>query len=450
MPIYREKEEEAISANEELKYMGALDAAWHNQGDPSRHRMSILLSSLIFVFIAWAAWASIDEVSRAMGQLVPSGKNQEIQHLEGGILKELLVREGQVVQKDQILARIENVSAESQVRDTETRIHEHTAAIIRLEAEIDDKEPVFSKELMDAVPQIVENEKNAHKTRQIEQQQKESMLESQLEQRKQELQEQSNRRSTFSQALSLASRRADLARPLVKQNLYPEVDFLNLQQEVVRLRGEISAATNNISKIESAIKEAGQRKQLSRAEFRAEAVKELNKRKSERSSLEELRTTGSDRVKRTELLSPVNGVINSIKITTINGVIKPGEIVMEIVPKEDSLLVEARVRPADIAFIHQGQKASVKITAYDHAIYGSLDGVVEQISPGTIRDPVTNDIYYVVKVRTKNDGIQHKGTELPITPGRVANVDIRTGKTTVLSYLLKPIFVSRANALSER
>ena len=443
MPIYKED-------SPEVGHMGATDAAWHNFGARSRHFISAVLCGMLVLFILWAAWAEIDEMARAMGQVIPSQRVQIIQHLEGGILVDVPIKEGQTVEPEQVLAKVDNVGASSVLRDTQTRVQEHEAAIARLEAEIEGREPEFPEILAKSNPPLVEAERSTYAIRNRQHVEEVNVLDSQVQQRRQELQEALSRKTALQETMGLVEQRAARVKPLVQRKLYSEVDYLNLQQELVRLKGEIDTLANSINKAETSIRETEQRKELSLATWRSELTKELNARRSEMATLKENLIANFDRVQRTELRSPVRGIIKRLLITTLGGIVKPGGEIMEIIPLDDNLLIEAKVRPADIAFIHPGQTAVVKITAYDSSIYGNLNATVEQISADTITEQPKGDVYYLIKVRTKENAIYHKGQELPITPGMVASVDILTGKKTILSYLLKPILKARDSAMRER
>lgn len=432
-----------------LQHMGAASAAWYNWGSRSRYIVSGVLCALLLTFIVWAAWAQVDEVSRGVGQVVPAQRLQRIQHLEGGILEDILVKEGEPVALDQIIARVDSVGAASIVRDTQTRILEHSAAITRIEAELQGEAPKFPEELQKQAPHLITAEQNTYDIRQRQIAEEEKILASQLEQKQQELNESVSRKNTFSSALALAEQRAQRMSALVQRKLYSELDYLNIQQEVVRLKGEMDALSNGISKLEGAIQESQQRKDLNQAVRHSELVKELNKRNSEIASLKENFVANTDRVTRTDLRSPVNGIVHRLLINTKGGIVKPGGEIMEIIPVDDSLVIEAKIRPADIAFIHPKQNAVVKISAYDHAIYGSLQGKVEHISADTITGP-QNEVYYLVKIRTADNAITHNGQILPISPGMIANVDILTGKKSILSYITKPILRAQEGALRER
>lgn len=435
--------------DEDREFMSKVDEAWLDTGSSQAKRLTVAFCSLLVIFVAWAGFAAIDEVARGQGQVVPSQRVQLIQHLEGGILDEVLVREGETVVPGQILARVDNVGAASQLRDTQTRILETRLAIIRLNAEIRGISPKFPAVVVKTHPFLVRSQINAYNARRSQWENSQSVFSQQVEQKTQELNELLSRRTTYGQALGLVRKRVELATPLVERKLYAEVDFLNLQQEAVRIQGDIAAVANNIAKTRASVREAEQRKTLGRREFESSAVEEMNAMQSELSSLEESQTAGKDRVTRTELRSQVRGIVNKILLNTKGGVVKAGENIMEIVPLDDTLLVEAKISPKDIAFIHANQKAVVKITAYDSSIYGSMEATVEQISADTTTTE-RGDIFFLVKVRTKENAIHHKGEVLPIMPGMVASVDILTGKKTVLAYLLKPITRASQYALRER
>ncbi len=435
--------------DQDKEFMSRVDEAWFDRGSQKAKYMIITFSALMVFFVVWAAYASIDEVARGQGQVIPSQRVQLIQHLEGGILSEVLVREGETVEPDQILARVDNVSAESLLRDTEAQILETTLALIRLEAELNNVELVFPEEYNITAPEIVAAQEQTYNSRKSQQASSREILLKQKEQKEQALNEAETRKDSYMQGFNLVQKRVDLARPLVVRKLYAEVDFLNLQQEAVRLQGDIDATENSIAKVRAEIAEIDERVDLSRREFESEIIKEINTLRTELASLRENQTASTDKVTRTELRSQVRGIVNRILLNTKGGVVKPGENIMEVVPLDDSLVIETKVRPQDIAFISPNQKAVVRITAYDSSIYGSMDGFVEQIGADTVTDE-KGDIFFLVKVRTNENAIYHNEEILPITPGMVATVDILTGKKTILDYLLKPITKASQYALKER
>ncbi len=437
MPVFVEDNKKLDQVD--AQFMGASDAAWYNQGGFLRYLMSYSIVIFIIVFLTWSYFAEIDEVTKGTGKVVPSQRLQLIQHLEGGILVDVMVKEGDKVSTSQNLARVDSVNASSVVRDAQTKIWENEAAILRLEAELNNsKEIVFTPELIEKAGHIVEQEKGVFEVNKRKVVEEEMLLDLQIRQKEQELNESISRKATFADALVLAEERERKTAPLVARKLYSEIDFLNLKQEVVRLRGDLRAIDSSIGQLESSLDEAVQRKELAESTLHTEKIKEAAERRSELASLRETFTAGKDRVMRTELRSPVDGVVNRILINTIGGIVKPGEEIMEIIPFDDSLVIEARIKPSDIAFIRPEQKAVVKITAYDYAIYGSFEGIVEQIGADTLTDE-KGESYYLIKVRTTKNSITYNGKELAITPGMVASVDVLTGKRTVLNFILKPI-----------
>lgn len=434
---------------ESLPYMNRVDAALARKGSIGPVFLSIGTLALVVLFLIWADFAELDEVTRGQGQVVASQRTQIIQNLEGGILREILVREGDVVERDQPLARLDNVSALSQYRDAMSRSQENEVAILRLEAEIAGVSPVYPDELRAKVPDIVREQDQLYAARREKYTSELELLESQYKQQVSEVEAGQLRKAQMERTLKLAQERLNIARALSSRKLYSKVDLLEQEQRVVTLQGDISVLASNIPKLQEAVVESRQKLELRKAELDTQISEEINKRQTEFRSLKEAISTGDDKVMRTEVTSPVRGTVKQISINTLGGVVKSGESIMEVVPLDDTLLVEARVRPADIAFVHPQQKAMVKISAYDFSIYGGLEAKVEQISADTIEDK-RGEFYYLVKLRTKDKALTYRSEQLPIIPGMVATVDIVSGKKSVLSYLLKPLLKAKQNAMSER
>jgi adhesin transport system membrane fusion protein len=326
---------------------------------------------------------------------------------------------------------------------------EHEAAIARLTAVVDGTEPIFSDELKEKAPQMVQDQTRIFHAQLNQLNIELGLLRDQYEQKKQEVSEMEGRRKQLRSSLKVAEKQRNIAKPLMEKHIHSELDYLALEQKVLELNGDVQALTLGIPRVERAAKEALGRIEQRKAEYRSEALEEINARRQELLSIRESLSAGSDRVTRTDVRSPVKGIIKHIFINTLGGVVQPGQSIMEVVPLDDSLLVEAEVKPADIAFLHPSQAAKVKITAYDFAIYGGLDGTVEHISADTIEDEKGNS-YYIVKVRTNKNAMLYRGENLPIIPGMTAKVDILTGKKSVLDYLLNPILKAKQNALRER
>ena len=440
----------AFSEEEDLHFMSEVDAAIHRKGSSIAFVLTLVIALLMVTFVVWAHFTVLDEVTRGMGSVIPSQKVQMIQNLEGGILQEISVQENQIVNKGDILIRIDNELAASQYRDAFTKAAENEAAILRLNAEIEgESKLVFPESFNEADPQVLNDQKSIFRARQDQLQAELNVLRSQHSQKQQEIKEMQSRKAQLEQGLSLAKQQRDIAKPLVDQGVYPRVDYLALEREISSLQGDIDALRLAIPRIRQAANEASRRIEQRRAEFKAIALDERNSRRGELKSLQQIMAAGEDRVTRTDIRSPVRGTIKQINLNTIGGVVRPGESILEIVPLDDTLLIEARIRPADIAFLHPGQKAMIKITAYDFSIFGGLDGVLEAISADTIEED-DGESFYKVKLRTQKNAIAYRGEELPIMPGMTASIDILTGKKSVLAYLLKPILRAKQNALRER
>lgn len=416
-------------------------AAWANT-------LFIVIVLFFVAAISWMAWASLDEVTNALGRVIPPSQTQVVQNLEGGILAEILITEGQLVEPDQVLLRIDDTNFSSSLRENTGRYVALLAKTVRLEAEVAIADPIFPSEL-DEHPQIVANESALHRARSSELQSAMAVLRGQQDQRKQELVELKNRVGKLGESLELAREELGILEPMVAKGVTSRIELLRLRRQVTELERERDGAELAMPRARSALGEFARRIEEKRATFTSEAQAELNDTRVRLSALKATLAAVEDRVDRTEVRSPVRGTIKQLKINTVGGVIQPGMDLVEIVPLEDNLLVEASIRPSDIAFLHPGQKVKVKITAYDFARYGALDGELEHISADTIVDE-TGESFYQIRVRTKKSHLGEDDDPLPIIPGMVAEVDIITGKKTVLDYLLKPVLRARERALRER
>jgi adhesin transport system membrane fusion protein len=440
----------AFSDEDDLLFMSEVDAAIHRKGNSIAFVVTLVIALLMVTFVVWAHFTVLDEVTRGMGQVIPSQKIQTIQNLEGGILQEMVVQENQIVDKGDILIRIDNALAASQYRDAFTKAAEHEAAIVRLNAEIDVKSKlVFPDQFKESDPQILADQQSIFRARQEQLQAELNVLKSQHSQKQQEITEMRSRQEQLERSLELARQQRNIAKPLVDQGVYPRVDYLALERDISSLQGDIDALRLAVPRIRQAANEASRRIEQRLAEFKATALDEMHSRRGELKSLWEIMSAGVDRVTRTDVRSPVRGTIKQINLNTIGGVVRPGESILEIVPLDDTLLIEARIRPADIAFLHPGQKAMIKITAYDFSIFGGLEGTVEAISADTIEED-NGESFFKVKLRTRKNALGYRGEDLPIIPGMTASIDILTGKKSVLAYLLKPILRAKQNALRER
>jgi len=436
-------------AREDIAFMSEVDASIHRKGHSMAYLLSFAVFMMLIAFLVWAGYAVLDEVTRGMGQAIPSRQIQVIQNLEGGILETILVAEGQIVEKGDVLVRLDNTVASSHYRDAFAKSIEHMAAIARLTAQVDNIAISFPPEVLDHDPQITKEQINLFEAHKNQLSLELKILRSEYNQKIQEIKEIKGKQTELRKSLKLAREQKTIAEPLMKKGLYSRVEFIKLDRDVVGLQGQINALKLSLPRLKNAANEAQERMAQRRAEASSLAYEEISRRRIELNSLKQTIAAGQDRVTRTDVRSPVRGTVKQIIINTIGGVIRPGEPILEIVPLDDTLLFEVQIRPADIAFLYPGQKAKIKITAYDFSIYGGMEGVVEQISADTIIDERGNS-YYKVKLRTDTNAILHHGTQLPIIPGMTASVDILTGKKSVLDYLMKPILKASQNALRER
>ncbi len=426
----------------------AADADWAQlQQEPLRARFVVRVAALVVgLLIIWAAFAEVDEVTRGEARVVPTSQVQIVQSVDGGVVEEILVREGQQVEAGQLLLRVDPTRFVSNLGESRSMQLALQAKAERLQALIQGRPFNPSPELQRDAPQFVAQERAAYDARRAEISAQIGITQSQLEQRQQELNEARARREQAERGLELTQRELEATRPMVRSGAVSEVEVLRLEREVARLRGERDQATAQIARVQSAIAEAQRRIDEVQLNARAQMSNELSETLSRLSALAEGGRALEDKVLKADLKSPVRGTVKRLYVNTVGAVVQPGREVVEIVPTDDVLILEARIAPRDIAFLRPGLEATVKFTAYDFAIYGGLKADVESIGADTVIDDKGN-AFYVVRLRTRQSSL---GEGLPIIPGMVAQVDILTGKKTVLTYLLKPVLRAKANALSER
>jgi adhesin transport system membrane fusion protein len=412
-------------------------------------RLMMALIALVGFFFMWAALARIEEVTTGSGRVVPASKLQIVQNLEGGIVREVLVREGASVVAGDTILRIDPTQAGSTLGETTEKIDGYAALVARLEAEANGTEPVFSDELKARRPDLVTAEAENFRARQNGLQSAVAVLRTQEQQRSQEIVEVKDRIATLRRSLALAQEQLELMKPLVASMSVSRAEMLAVETRVNETAGTLSAAELSLPRLESAAREARDRMAEKVSAFRNEALQQMSTARFEVAVLSEQVKGSQDRVSRTTVKAPVSGIVKTVHVTTPGQVVQPGQSLIEIVPMNDTLLVEARVKPKDIAFLHPGQKAIVKLSAYDFALYGGLEGEVEHIGADSVTDD-RGETYYLINVRTTRRTLASKGEELPVIPGMVADVDVRTGEKTVLGYLMKPLTRMQQSALRER
>lgn len=401
-----------VNSND-IEYMRDLHAAMLHQSAPKVVWALYLIALIVVCGLVWAAYAEVEEITEGEGKVIPISGEQIIQNLEGGILAELNVKEGQVVEKGQVLLKIDATRATASYQESYNKMVALLGSVTRLRAEVYGRDLVFPSEV-NAHPDIVRNERESFNSRQRALEQSVTGLE---------------------RSLALIDKEVEMTTPLVAKGLISDLELIKSKRQANEIRLQITERKNK---------------------FIAEANQELSRVESELSQARENAIGRQDTMKRTLVRAPVKGTVKNIKVTTIGGVIPAATDIMEIVPFDDQLLIEAKISPKDVAFLRPGLEATVKISAYDYSIYGGLNGTLEHISPDTLREERPSaaraglgDVYYKVIVRTSSASLKRGGKEFAIIPGMTANVQIKTGTKTILEYLLKPVFKAR-EAFRER
>lgn len=401
----------------------------------------------MLVLLVWAALAQLDEVTRGEGKVIPSRQVQVMQSLDGGIVSEILVKEGQQVKAGELLLKVDPTRFVSSLRENRAQYLALLAKAARLSAVASGKPFVPPPELLKEAPDLIEQERSAYENKRLELNASVGVAQQQLSQRRQELNELTAKREQATQSYTLTAKELEVTRPLAKTGAVSEVELLRLERDVARYRGERDAASAQIPRIQAAITEAQRKIEEVELNMRNQARSELSDTNAKLAALSAGSEGLADRVKQAEIRAPMNGTVKQLFANTVGGVVQPGKEIIEIVPSDDALLLEAKVQPKDIAFLRPGQKALVKFTAYDFSVYGGLEATLEQIGADTITDDKGN-AFYIVRVRTTQSTIGE--SRMPIIPGMVAEVDILTGKKSLLTYLMKPVLRAKANALTER
>jgi membrane fusion protein, adhesin transport system len=409
----------------------------------------ICIASFFVLFILWASLSELDEVTRASGRIVPSKQIQIIQNLEGGIVKEILVRQGDKVKAGDVLVKLDRTQFDAEFNRNEEEFLSLEATIARLKAESNFEEPVFDEKLMAEQEYMVSRELNLFNARKAEFDASINSIAARLKQIEQELIETEVSLVIARSASALADREVELLKPLVERGIEPQMELVRAEQRKIEASGDSRIAELGIEKAKKSVEEVNLQIEAERQKFRASALMELNEAETNRNQLVDSLPALSDRVNRTDVLAPTDGIINQVMVSTLGGIVDSGMPIVELVPLDDTLLVEAEVQPQDIAFLRPGQDARVKLTAYDFARYGALEGRVENISA----DAILNDqeqYVYVIQVRTEENSLPSDDGNLPILPGMVAEVDILNGKKSIMRYLMNPVLKLQEKAFRER
>ncbi len=434
---------------EDIYFMNAVDAAYNRKPRFSIRMLSVGTMLAFCILLLWAYCTQIDEVARAEGQVIPSQGIQVIEHLEGGTLKELLVKEGDTVEENAVLLRISNELSQAEYNTALEKSYVLRASISRFQAELAEEDLVFEEELKSISPSTIEHEIKVYETNKEQNKAELAVLKSEYLLKEQEVKALKNKLNIVQKNLALNRTHLKRLEALTIEELTSQIDLLKQQEIVLNQESEIINIRDTIYSLNIEKELAKEKYSLKEAEYQNASANALHKAQAELASLKQSILLGSSRKERTDIRSPVYGKVKSVFVKTINAVIKPASPIMEIVPLDTSLLIEAKIQPADIGFIQQGQKAIVKITAFDYSVFGGLYGIVEQISADTIEDK-EGKVYYIANIRTEKNYLEYKDKQLEIIPGMVSSVDILTGKKSVLTFILKPIIKTKENAFTQR
>ncbi|BHH84370.1 HlyD family type I secretion periplasmic adaptor subunit [Desulforhopalus sp. 52FAK] len=436
-------------SKKDVEFMNSLSGAMLASNASRLNGLLYVICLVVIAFVTWAYFAELDERTRGIGRTIPSRQIQVVQNLEGGIVEEIHVFEGQFVKKGTILVTIDDTGIGSSFSESASKINELLAKSFRLKAESGLAASMDEFETDSTMTDLMANEKRLYQSQLRQFANQKSVLEQQLRQRKIELADARQDLTSFRASKKMINRERALSKPLRDKNLISELEFLQLDQKALEKDQEIDRTKKKIEKLGLQIIEAEQKIKELEESRRADAMEELNAVMAELDRLNFMQVAIEDRVTRTSVRSPVDGTVKQLLINTIGGVLKPGMDILEIVPLDKSVIVETKIKPSDIAFIFPGQKAILKFTAYDFAIYGGLEGEVTHISADTITDD-NGEEFYLVRIKSKDNYLGSEDDKKHIIIGMTAQVDIITGKKTVMQYLMKPILRAKDNALRER
>ncbi len=436
-------------APEELEYITSLNSATLNV---ARHKSRLLLYiSLVSIltFFIWSAFAMIDETTSGTGKVIPSSQIQKVQSLEGGIVEEMLVRDGQRVKRGEALIKLSDIGFATTFGENQLRFQELQAKSHRLEAEAGDKPFVQPSNISSDLAKQFAHEYSLYQTNTAQLNNLIASTQEQIRQAEQHLEEAKAKKEELRKNYRLIQEQVRITQPLVAKGVVSEIDFIKLRREANTVYGDLRGTELSIPRLEAAIEEKKKNKQELRLNFQSTAKEELGKVLAEMSRVREKMMALNDKVERTVLRSPVDGVVKRILVSTIGEVVQPGEVLVEIVAADDNLVIEAKIKPSDIAFLHPDQEVVVKFTAYDFIIYGGLRGRLYQISPDSILDEDGNNVY-LIRVKTDKNYLGTEDDPLEIIPGMTTDIEILTGKRSVLQFLLKPILRAKESAFRER
>ncbi len=444
--------------NSDVKFINALYSVSNEESPFKVNALFFTLIAVLVSLIMWANIAKIDELTSGEGKVIPSSKIQKVQYFDTGIVSEILIKEGEHVKKDQPLMKIDTTRFKATFEETQENILSLKAAKIRLEKELITNykgrftKLKFSKKLREEASQYISNQGKIYKNKFYERKNSLKIIQLQYQQKKQELVEIRSKEKQLKQSLEFVREEYKTIKKMVNSGAKSKIELLNIKKEFNTLKGELESATLSIPRSKLAIEESTAQIEEKLRAFKSEISIELQEIMSELKRIEARLVTDNDKLEKTIIKSPVDGTIKQINVNTIGSVIQSGADLIEIVPNSDILLIEAKIDPKDIAFINPTLKAIIKLTAYDFSIYGGLEGKIIEISADSIKDMESKDgnSFYKIVIKTDKNYLEYNGRKLIIIPGMIANVDIVTGKKTIMDFFLKPILKVKDGAFHER
>ena len=428
---------------------GKLDALLAHHPLPSWRALAWPVMTMMAVAVLWAMVAELDEVAVTTGEVVPMGRIKVVQHLEGGIIKEIYVREGDTVKENQPLMLLDLASSGTNREELRARLDGLMLVAARAEAEANGKVPEFPADIAARQPAIVASQRLSFEARRREFDSTLTVLREQVRQKELEIRELDSKGRATTRNLELARERLKMSTSLLSSGLTARMEHLKLEAEVEGMEGDVRTLETSLPRAKAALSESQQRLRETESRFRREAQEELSKTEQELARVRELLSKATDQGVRAEVRSPNDGIVKNMKFTTLGGVVRPGDPIMEIVPTGDNLVVETKLNPTDRGYVTRGQRALVKVSTYDYARYGGLDGEVILVAPDSTTDQKGN-VYFRVVVQPEKTYLGRRSGELPITPGMQATADIHTGTKSVMEYLIKPVLKLRHEAFRER
>lgn len=408
-----------------------------------------LICALIATFLVWANFAELEEVAIAEGEVIPQGQIKVIQHLEGGIIEQIFVREGDTVAPGDPLVQLDITSSRTNKEELEVGLDGLLLQRARLEAEAEGEAPAFPDDIVARRPEQAARERRAFEGRRREMKSTVGVLNEQSRQRQSEVQQLKEEHKAAQNNLELARQQYEISSQLIVDGLTSRVDHLRSEQDVEELVGKLEALGPAVRRAQGALAEARERVREVELGFRREALEQLSQNERDVARIRETLTKATDQQRRTQITSPIEGVVKSLRFNTIGGVVRPGDPIMEIVPTSDKLIIEAKLDPRDVGYVRVGQAAVVKLSTYDFARYGGLEGTVIYLSADSYTMP-DGRTYFRVQAETDKTYLGAEPGDLPIRPGMMATVDIHTGRKAVITYMLKPVLRLKSEAFRER